>query len=42
MGSDLDKLGRKFAARKASLHDVIALYSFVLQLPKLLRVLQAH
>ena len=31
MGSDLDKLCRKFAARKASLQDVIMLYHFVLQ-----------
>jgi len=42
MGGDLDKLCRKFAARKASLQDVIMLYHFVLQLPRLIGVLQGH
>lgn len=42
MGSDLDKLCRKFAARKASLQDVVLLYHFVLQLPRLIGVLQHH
>jgi len=42
MGSDLDKLCRKFAAHKATLQDVVMLYHFVLQLPNLLSVLRNH
>lgn len=42
MGGDLDRLGRKFSARKASLQDVVSLYRFVGQLPKLLDALREH
>ena len=42
MGSDLEKIGRKFAASKAGLQDVVALYYFVLQMPQLIHALQAH
>lgn len=42
MGSDLDRLARRLAARKGSLQDVVSLYYFVQKLPRLLQVLQAH
>jgi DNA mismatch repair protein MSH2 len=42
MGGDLDRLGRKFAARKSNLADVVSLYYFVQALPRLLDTLKAH
>ena len=42
LGADLDKLGRKFAAKKATLKEVVHLYYFVLQLPRLLQALRQH
>ena len=42
LGADLDKLGRRFAAKKATLKDVVHLYYFVLNLPRLLEALRAH
>ena len=42
MGSDLDRLARKLASRKASLQDVVALYYFVQKLPRLLQALRNH
>jgi len=42
MGSDLDRLARRLAARKGSLQDVVSLYYFVQKLPRLLQALQAH
>jgi DNA mismatch repair ATPase MutS len=42
MGGDLDRLGRAFQARKAGLKEVVALYAFVLSLPKLIETLEAH
>ena len=42
LGADLDKLGRKFAAKKAGLKEVVHLYYFVLNLPRLLQALRHH
>ena len=42
LGADLDKLGRKFAAKKATLKEVVHLYYFVLNLPRLLQALRQH
>ena len=42
MGSDLDKLGRAFQARKAGIKEVVSLYYFILGLPRLLQTLHAH
>ena len=42
LGGDLDKLGRAFAAKKATLKEVVLLYYFVLGLPKLLNTLRKH
>ena len=38
----MGRLGRKFAGRKGTLQDVVSLYYFVLQLPRLLAVLRGH
>ena len=35
LGGDLDKLGRAFAAKKAGLKELVSLYYFVLNLPRL-------
>jgi len=42
LGGDLEKLGRAFIAKKATLKEVVALYFFVLGLPKLLETLKQH
>ena len=38
LGGDLDKLGRAFAAKKAGLKELVSLYYFVLNLPRLQQV----
>ena len=42
MGADLDKLGRSFLAKKATLKEVVALYYFVLGLPRLHETLEGY